>query len=128
MEDNVFNPAHGEGMSLQQAAMQSCNGPYRRSGNFRRYPTTTKIKIKNIFQHRIIRMKLHFRYAEATKIQQRENLTDEYFMSENFSIYGIKVLKGHPFLQQHTIVWRPYYSRNMAGNVFNTIDRENFHS
>ena len=55
---------------------------YRRSGNFRQYPTTTKIKNTNIFQHRIIRTKLHFRYAEATKIKQHKNLTDEYFFKQ----------------------------------------------
>ena len=52
--------------------------------NFRRYPTTMKIKNTNIFQHRIIRTKLHFRYAEATKIKQRENLTDKYFYERKF--------------------------------------------
>ena len=57
--------------------------------NFHQYPTTTKIKNMNIFQHRIIRTKLHFRYAEATKIKQRETLANEYFMSKNFPIYGI---------------------------------------
>ena len=37
----------------------------------------------------MIRTKLHFRYAEATKIKQRENSTDDYFYtSENFPIYG----------------------------------------
>ena len=45
---------------------------YRGLGNFRWYPTTTTIKNTNIFQHRIIRMKLHFRYAEATNIKQHE--------------------------------------------------------
>ena len=54
---------------------------YRRSGNFRRSPTMTEIKN---FQHRIIRTKLHFRYAEATKIIQRENLTDEYFYERKY--------------------------------------------
>ena len=40
-----------------------------------------------IFQDRT---KLQFRYAEATKIKQRENLTDEYFFtSEDFPIYGM---------------------------------------
>ena len=63
---------------------------YRRFGkfssliNFRQYPMTTKIKNTTIFQHRIIRTKLHFRYAEATKIKQCENLTDEYFYERKF--------------------------------------------
>ena len=42
---------------------------YHRLRNFRRYPTTTKI---NIFQHQIIRTKLHFQYAEATKIKRKK--------------------------------------------------------
>ena len=42
-----------------------------------------KIKNTNIFQHQIIRMKLHFQYAEATKIKH-ENLTDEYFYELKF--------------------------------------------
>ena len=29
-------------------------------------------------------MKLHFRYAEETKIKQRGNLTDEYFYKRKF--------------------------------------------
>ena len=29
-------------------------------------------------------MKLHFQYAEATKIKQRENLRDEYFYERKF--------------------------------------------
>ena len=52
--------------------------------NFHRYPTTMKIKNTKNFQHRIIRMKLHFRYAEVTKIKQRENLTDKYFYEQKF--------------------------------------------
>ena len=37
-----------------------------------------------IFQHRIIRTKLHFWYAEGTKIKQREYLSDEYFYKRKF--------------------------------------------
>ena len=36
------------------------------------------------YQHRIIRTKLHFRYAEAMKIKQRKNLIDEYFYKRKF--------------------------------------------
>ena len=52
--------------------------------NFRWYPTTTKIKNTNIFQHQILRGKLHFQYAEATKIKQHEYLTDECFYERKF--------------------------------------------
>ena len=48
--------------------------------NFRRYPSTTKIKNTKNFQHRIIRTKLHFQYAEATKIKQRENFNRRIFL------------------------------------------------
>ena len=52
--------------------------------NFRQYSMIMKLKNMNIFQHRIIRTKPHFRYAEAMKIKQCENLTDEYFYERKF--------------------------------------------
>ena len=51
---------------------------------FSTVPYDDKNKNTNIFQHQIIRTKLHFRYAEATKIKQCENLTDEYFYERKF--------------------------------------------
>ena len=61
--------------------------------NFRQYPTTTKIKNANIFQHQIIRTKLHFQYAEATKIK-RENL-DENIYERKFPDLRYHILSSY---------------------------------
>ena len=60
---------------------------------------------KNTFQHRIIRTKLHFQYAEATKIK-RENLTTNIFTSEKFPIYGIYNFTCTINIHAHHQRWR----------------------
>ena len=46
---------------------------------------TTKIKNMNIFRHRIIRTKLHFRYAEATKIKTKRKFNRCIFLQAKIS-------------------------------------------
>ena len=44
----------------------------------------TKIRYFSTSNNKKLRTKLHFRYVEATKIKQREDLTDEYFYERKF--------------------------------------------